>query len=63
VKRRLQQSAIEPPAKLRFFDSSDWPGGDVDLWRQARREYVQVNGYPGDPVEWLRQQVRTLRRL
>jgi hypothetical protein len=59
VKQRLlEHSPMEPPARLRAFNPADWPveGGDpMDQWRAARREYVQVYGYPGDPLDWLRE--------
>ncbi len=32
-------------------------------WSRARRQWVAENGYPGDPVDWLREQVRVRRSL
>jgi hypothetical protein len=65
VKRRPLQSPVEPPARIRYFDPADWPaesGDPLDQWREARRTYVQQNGYPGDPLDWLRETARQIRR-
>ena len=32
-------------------------------WSRARGQWVAEHGYPGDPIDWLREQVRVRRSL
>jgi hypothetical protein len=41
------------PARLLWFDAADWPGADpFAAWLEARREWHEVQGWPGGEEGW-----------
>ncbi len=49
MRRKLQDGSGIIPADLLKFDPASWP--DMDEWRQARREWDRVHGWPGGTIE------------
>lgn len=51
-----------PPALLVTFDPADWPAEDdreaFDQWRDARKAFFEVHGWPGGAVAMIQQHVQ-----
>lgn len=61
MKRREQeQTGPVVPGELVEFDPGVWPS--VAAWIGARKEWAVRNGWPGDPVEFVREHARAKRR-
>ena len=65
MKRRQVEQHLEPPARLRSYDSADWPGDDpLRQWKAGRKVYAELHGWgSGDALDELIDRVQILRRL
>ena len=53
----------EPPPEWSEGQELWWVIQAGQEWSEARSQWVAEHGYPGDPVDWLREQVRVRRSL
>ncbi len=55
------------PAHLLRFEPGDWPADDdqaaLELWREARRRFAEIHGWPGGVVAMIQQHSRERVRL
>jgi hypothetical protein len=52
-RRQTGGSPVEPSARLRSFDPTDWPGEDpLRQWKVARKEHAKLHGWPSGQDPW-----------